>query len=580
MPASVTSPTGLLPETQPESRGGAREWARILTRLAVAVLVLGGAYLALAWWSGRAVPASVSVDGVNIGGLSPEQARERLTKEFVTKAGAPVSVLIEGAAAPLTVDPQAAGLTLDLDATLDGLSGFTLAPDQIWARLTGHLDRRVATRTDRQLLEAALAAQAGSIKVAPVDGAISLAGGTVAVTAAKDGTQLAVGPTADAVAAGWLRSDSIQGVVTRTPPTITQGAVEQALRSFATPALSGPLTVLVGDQPDKAVLLSPAQLAPALSLVADGDRLTPKVDETVLGGVLNEAAAAYLMPAQDARIVLEGDRPQVRPSSDGVTLELTDLSAKTIAALTGSDRKLAIGTTSAAPALSTEQAQALGVNEIIASFDSAFPYDPPRTNNLVVAARTVNGTLIKPGETFSLNAVLGERTTAKGYQEAGVIANDRFTKNVGGGVSQISTVTYNIAWFAGARLDQHTPHSVYISRYPAGREATVSWPSLDNKWTNTSPYGMLVQMWVSGGQVHGRMWSTKVYDVEAVAGPRTNARTGKTIVDNARGCVPHEHVPGFDIVVTRVFSKGGTVVKRENYSTSYKAANHVICTNP
>ena len=200
------------------------------------------------------------------------------------------------------------------------------------------------------------------------------------------------------------------------------------------------------------------------------------------------------------------------------------------------------------------------------SFDSAYPYDPPRTNNMTLGAAAVNGTLIKPGEVFSLNKVMGERTSAKGYQEAGVISNNRLTKNVGGGVSQISTVTYNLAWFAGVELTAHKAHSFYISRYPAGREATVSWPDLDNKWTNNSPYGILVQMWLSGGQVHGRMWSTKVYDVTAVAGPRTNIKHGRSITDSSPSCVPHAFTDGFDITVQRVFSKGGSVVKRESYS--------------
>ena len=105
----------------------------------------------------------------------------------------------------------------------------------------------------------------------------------------------------------------------------------------------------------------------------------------------------------------------------------------------------------------------------------------------------------------------------------------------------------------------------------------MSWPDLDNKWTNNSPYGILVQMWLSGGQVHGRMWSTKVYDVTAVAGPRTNIKHGRSITDSSPSCVPHAFTDGFDITVQRVFSKGGSVVKRESYSTTYVPADQIIC---
>ncbi|HNV15246.1 MAG TPA: VanW family protein, partial [Dermatophilaceae bacterium] len=316
----------------------------------------------------------------------------------------------------------------------------------------------------------------------------------------------------------------------------------------------------------------------ALSMVPDeSGTLNPVVDKEALRGVVASATSAVVVAPKDATIVLEGDKPVIRPSVDGVSVDTASAADLLVKALTAPDRRVSLSTVAAKATLTTEGAQALGVREVIASFDSAYPYDPPRTNNMTLGAAAVNGTLIKPGEVFSLNKVMGERTSAKGYQEAGVISNNRLTKNVGGGVSQISTVTYNLAWFAGVELTAHKAHSFYISRYPAGREATVSWPDLDNKWTNNSPYGILVQMWLSGGQVHGRMWSTKVYDVTAVAGPRTNIKHGRSITDSSPSCVPHAFTDGFDITVQRVFSKGGSVVKRESYSTTYVPADLIIC---
>jgi hypothetical protein len=92
---------------------------------------------------------------------------------------------------------------------------------------------------------------------------------------------------------------------------------------------------------------------------------------------------------------------------------------------------------------------------------------------------------------------------------------------------------------------------------------------------------MLIQMWVADSQVHGRVWSTKTYDVEAVKGPRTNVRPGKTITDNTVACVPQpEMVPGFDVTVTRVIRQGGAEVRREAYNTSYAPEDRVVCTNP
>jgi vancomycin resistance protein YoaR len=266
---------------------------------------------------------------------------------------------------------------------------------------------------------------------------------------------------------------------------------------------------------------------------------------------------------------------------DGVAVDPATSGDVLIAALTATDRTAQLTVTTSRPAFTTEAAEALGVNEVVASFDSRFPYDPSRTANLITAANTINGTLLKPGETFSLNGILGERTPEKGYREGYVIESGRLVKGIGGGVSQVSTVVYNLAWFSGATLVEHTPHTFYISRYPEGREATVYWPGIDNTFTNTTPHGMLIQMWVAGSQVHGRIWSTKTYDVEAVKGPRTNVRPGRTITDDTVACVPQpDIVPGFDVTVTRIVTQGGAEVKREEYTTNYRPEDRVVCTNP
>ena len=96
--------------------------------------------------------------------------------------------------------------------------------------------------------------------------------------------------------------------------------------------------------------------------------------------------------------------------------------------------------------------------------------------------------------------MLGQRTAAKGYNPAPVINNGRLTTDYGGGISQLSTTTFNAAFFSGVRIDQYLAHSFYISRYPEGREATISWPDVDQKWTNDTGYGILIQASVSSGR--------------------------------------------------------------------------------
>ena len=555
-----------------------REWGRILARSMIAIVVLAGAYLAVAWWTGRAVPAALVVEGVSVGGMTTEQATERLQAEFAAKVKAPIRVDLAGTNSSFSLEPATAGLTLDLPGTLAGLSGFTVDPSVIWNRLSGRPERPLLVHVDQNRLSEALTAQAAKVQLAPVDGTVSFVGGKVVTTPAHNGLALHVDDAARKITQAWPRVQSVTADATVTEPKVTQAKLDAAVRTFATPAMSGPVTIVIGD---KTAVVTPEQYAGALSMVPDATgALAPVVDAEALRGVVVSATSGFVVPAQNASIVLEGGAPVVRPSVAGVAVDTTPAADLLVKAMTAPDRRMALSLVPAAPALTTEAAQALGVKELVATFDSTFPNNPDRTVNLTTAANTINGTLIKPGEVFSLNGILGERTAAKGYREAGMILNGRLVKATGGGVSQISTVIYNLAWFSGVALTEHQAHSFYISRYPAGREATVNWPTIDNKWTNTTPYGMLVQMWVSGSQVHGRMWSTKVYDVEAIEGPRTNPRPGKVIRDSSAGCVPQSSiVAGFDITVKRVIRKAGAVVKTESYTTKYDAEDQVICTS-
>ena len=112
---------------------------------------------------------------------------------------------------------------------------------------------------------------------------------------------------------------------------------------------------------------------------------------------------------------------------------------------------------------------------VVSRFVTYYRCCEPRVTNIKRAAAILDGLTIKPGATFSLNRALGERTRVRGFVPAPTISGGRLVNSVGGGISQLATTLYNAAFFAGLELVAHTPHSFYISRYPKGREATISW---------------------------------------------------------------------------------------------------------
>lgn len=105
--------------------------------------------------------------------------------------------------------------------------------------------------------------------------------------------------------------------------------------------------------------------------------------------------------------------------------------------------------------------------------------------------------------------------------DSGVVANGFNSTAMGGGLSQLSTNTFNIGYLAGFTDVEHTPHTKYFDCYPMGREATLWEDTIDMRWTNNTPYGAVIDTWVGDdGYVHSQLWSNKYWDVETdTSGP-------------------------------------------------------------
>ena len=236
----------------------------------------------------------------------------------------------------------------------------------------------------------------------------------------------------------------------------------------------------------------------------------------------------------------------------------------------------------------TRDARALDIEEKVSEFSTYFPYAEYRNTNLGRAAELVDGTVLKPGETFSMNDIVGERTRENGFTEGFVISDGIFKQDLGGGVSQMATTLFNAMFFAGLEDVEHKPHSFYIDRYPVGREATVVFGSLDLRFRNDTEHGVLVNAEVtpstpsSQGEVRVRMYSTPVWDIESVTGPRRDLTAPQTRTLSTPDCYPNTGYGGFTIDVTRVFRPvdSGEVARREVFTTVYTPSDTVVCRPP
>jgi len=139
---------------------------------------------------------------------------------------------------------------------------------------------------------------------------------------------------------------------------------------------------------------------------------------------------------------------------------------------------------------------------------------------------------------------------------------------------------FNAVFFAGLEDVTHKPHSFYISRYPAGREATVYEGQIDLQWKNDSDTGVYIDTAWTPGTITVTFYGTKHYEIESISGNRSNVREPalQEVVDDGT-CKPQAGAQGFDITVTRVFKdlSSGAEIRRENFQTHYAAEPIIRC---
>ncbi|HLM20060.1 MAG TPA: VanW family protein, partial [Propionibacteriaceae bacterium] len=371
-------------------------------------------------------------------------------------------------------------------------------------------------------------------------------------------------------------------------PAITDTEADTVVADFAKPAVAAPIKVNVSGSGSFEV--SRRMLADSISFRPRDGNLVPVLEEKKLR---RNAAPAIkkieLTEPRNATVRLVNGKPKVIPAVNGTTIAADNLkkAVEPVLIKPTAERRVNVQLTGAKAAFSTAEAKKLRIKRVTGQFTTYFPYLPYRNTNIGRAAALINGTVLKPGEIFSLNQIVGERTKANGFTEGYIIKDGRFRKELGGGVSQSATTTFNAMFFAGLKDIEHKPHGLYIDRYPAGREATVAWPSLDLKFQNDTKYGVLVQAYIvkgtpsRSGSITVKMWSTKTYDKVAATRPiKSNFTTGRDIKDDSKDCEATSPVRGFDVRYQRLFYQDGSVVRRENFNWRYEPTNRVICKKP
>ena len=325
--------------------------------------------------------------------------------------------------------------------------------------------------------------------------------------------------------------------------------------------------------------MPPEAIAAALTFTpTEEGELQVGMDPATLQTALDDELAAFGTPARDATFEVTGGAVRVVPSVDGTGIDPAHLVEQLLPVLDDPAPRSVTAEHGPVPAeLTTQEAEALGIREEISSFTTNIS-NPRSGENIRVVAAEVDGALVLPGETFSLNGYTGPRGTAQGYVESGIIINGHSGSAVGGGISQFATTLYNAAYFAGMQDTAHTPHSYYISRYPAGREATVYEGAIDLQFTNTFNTPVQIETSFGGGNITVRLKGTKTVEVESINNGRWAKTEPQPMSVPGSDCSPSSGAPGFTTSDTRIIKDlGGKELSRETTTTVYDPQPIVRC---
>ena len=449
------------------------------------------------------VPEGVSAAGIDLSGMDASEASTTLLTYEDALVGTPL--IAQVGADEVVLDPISIDLRIDKAASVD--NALAVATDEGFLKgfLTwlGVNKRDVDIAVELDIDEAALDAQFSTWDVLLLTedaiGGIQLSGTTPSPVYAAPGTRIERFASRQLMMETLATIDRsvIQLPTEIGPPMISDEAVDTAFAT-ASSLLSAPIK-LEDAITGSSLTLSPGDLAAAfVAETIDGNEpyISISLDPEIMDELFAPIRAQFADTFQDARFeVDENDQVKIIPGVSGPKVR-TDVAIEQIFQAAKTPNR--VGSlpleNSAEPDITEEDLAGLGVEHLVSKFTTYHDCCANRVENIHTMANTVDVVIVMPGEEFSLNGYVGERTPEKGYLPAGTIINGEIVDTVGGGVSQFATTFYNAVFWGGYTDVTHKPHSFYFSRYPEGIEATINWPNLDLAFRNDADHAILIKV--------------------------------------------------------------------------------------
>lgn len=531
------------------------------------------------------IAAGVTIAGVNVGGLTAEEAEARLEATAARYADVPV-VFTAGderfRLRPAALEVRADWATAAEEAVSSGDWPLPVRGLQrVWLRVSGvevepavdayepavafRIDK-LASKVDRPAREAALALRGLEPEIVPGE-----AGRRLDQEAADDVVLTAL--------AGLERAN-VPLPVTVDAPKVTRETLAPVVEKVRT-ALSAPVSLTYSGA---SMQVEPRQTARLLRLPSEGATTLGVRQEVAERRFKNFALGLAREPRDADFAVRPNGKVRVVRSRPGRRLDVAATSAAFLEAAsrpTARSAEVVVG--HAAPAMTTKEARALDLERQLGSYGTLYSGTADRIQNLQLAISLLDGARIAPGAVWSFNEHVGPRTAERGFRSAPVIMNGEYEEGIGGGVSQVATTVFNAAWEAGIKIAERTAHALYISRYPTGRDATVNYPDVDlklrndtNRWivikASYDESGILVRL--LGGGAERRVESIPG-ELDVTGEPEVDRLPDPTLFEGQRVVVDVGE-PSRAVRVERIVYRGDEVLYRESWYTGYRSEKKIV----
>ena len=582
----MTTPPG--PDREPPAfaRGATRSRVTrsVLAVVGLCGLLLTGSFVLSERGTGRVV-RGVRLAELDVSGLDCEQIQAQLQAWVEQRACRSIALTLAGS--PLAFQPKTVGFSVNTEASAAralsvGRSGGILSRFAAFvARRFRPELLRLELRFDPSQLSSVLDSwQEGAIKDPPFAGGISVTGTTVTALYPRSGTRLDRARVEAQLRAAITSGSQSEPLATRTEaPGVERSEVDRVVAQ-ARGMLSSDVELSTSDGARR-LHLTAAQVATVLNVQADAapGKLTLSCAPEAIKQLLDPERGALEQQPESARFVIDArDQVHVEPGHSGLVLSDQAVALAVCAAAASQSKKgeLPFGS-GEPPTLSTEAAEHSGIVGLMGTYTTRHACCQPRVQNIHHIADLLDGTFVRPDETFSVNQLIGPRTVKNGFRPAPSIEDGDMVDTVGGGVSQFATTLFNALFYGGYDILERQPHSYWFTRYPMGYDATLSYPHPDIVFKNDTDAAALIKTQYTDttitvkiyGDNGGRRVRAEVSErqsivpppVEYIPNPRLDADEEKT---REGGMI------GWSVIVKRTLTFPDGKIKEERRKVTYK----------